>query len=40
MKRSEINKALKALEAMCAEYRFSPGGQGRQPVRLPRSAGG
>ena len=23
MKRSEINKALKALEAMCKEYRFS-----------------
>ena len=23
MKRSEINKALKALEAMCEEYRFS-----------------
>ena len=23
MKRSEINKALKALEDMCAEYRFA-----------------
>lgn len=23
MKRSEINKALKELEAMCAQYRFS-----------------
>ena len=23
MKRSQVNKALKALEAMCAEYKFS-----------------